>query len=266
MSEVQRYYDENPQREWDRHTVRRVEHAVTMRALDDHLPPPPATVLDVGGGPGRYAITLAGRGYGVTLADISQRELALAREKAAEAGVALTDVVQADARDLSSFIDATFDAVLLMGPLYHLLEADDRSRAITEAVRVLRPGGALFAAFITSYAVIRFWARHEPTRVSRDRARYERHLEDGRVTDNFGFTDIHLVRPQDVPPAMEPHGLQTVDLVGCEGVVSMIDDRINTLEGDEWEWWVDVNYRLGRDPSTHGTTEHLLYVGRKLGS
>ena len=43
----------------------------------------------------------------------------------------------------------------------------------------------------------------------------------------------------------------------------MIDDRINTLEAEEWEWWVDVNYRLGHDPSTHGTTEHLLYVGRK---
>lgn len=263
MSEVRRYYDDNAQREWDRHTVRRIEHAVTMRVLDDHLPPTPARVLDVGGGPGRYAITLAARGYDVTLADISQPELELAQEKASEAGVTLCDVVRTDARDLSRFPDVTFDAVLLMGPLYHLLEAADRSQAIAEAVRVLRPGGPIFAAFITRYAVLRWWARYDPARVSGDRARYEPQLATGRVTDNFGFTDVYLVRPQGVLPAMEPYGLETVDLVGCEGAVSMIDDRLNTLEGDDWDWWVDVNYRLGRDASTHGTTEHLLYVGRK---
>lgn len=263
MSEIQRYYDENAQREWDRHTVRRIEHAVTMRTLYEHLPPTPASLLDIGGGPGRYAITLSARGYDVTLADISRPELELAREKAAEAGVTLKGVVEADARDLSRFRDATFDAVLLMGPLYHLLEEPDRARAIAEATRVLRPGGPLFAAWITRYAVVRFWARYEPTRITTDRARYERQLETGQVTDNAGFTDVYVVRPEHVTPAMEAHGLATVDLVGCEGVVSMIDDGLNILEGDDWDWWVDVNYRLGRDPSTHGTTEHLLYVGRK---
>jgi SAM-dependent methyltransferase len=234
-----------------------------MRVLDEHLPPAPATLLDVGGGPGRYAITLAARGYHVTLADISAPELDLAREKAAEAGVSLARVVEADARDLSRFDNASFDSVLIMGPLYHLLDEESRRRAIAEAVRVLRPGGVLFAAWITRYAVLRFWARYDPSRITADRARYERQLETGEVTDNAGFTDVYVVRPEDVEPAMEAHGLKTVDLVGCEGVVSMIDDRINTLEADEWEWWVDVNYRLGRDPSTHGTTEHLLYVGRK---
>lgn len=263
MSEVRRYYDDNAVREWERHLVRRIEHAVTMRVLDEHLPPAPATLLDVGGGPGRYAITLAAQGYHVTLADISAPELDLARQKAAEAGVSLANVVEADARDLSRFGDASFDAVLIMGPLYHLLDEEGRRRALAEAVRVLRPGGVLFAAWITRYAVLRFWARYEPTRITADRARFERQLETGEVTDNAGFTDVYVVRPEDVVPAMEAHGLKTVDLVGCEGVVSMIDDRINTLEADEWEWWVDVNYRLGRDPSTHGTTEHLLYVGRK---
>jgi S-adenosylmethionine-dependent methyltransferase len=263
MSEVRRYYDDNAQREWERHVVRRIEHAVTMRVLDEHLPPPPATLLDVGGGPGRYAITLAGRGYRVTLADISLPELHLAREKAADAGVALSQIVEADARDLSRFADASFDAVLIMGPLYHLLEEPDRARAIAEAVRALRPGGPLFAAWITRYAALRFWARHDPARVTADRARYEAHLTTGRATNNFGFTDVYLARPEDVVPEMEAHGLKTVDLIGCEGVVSMIDDQINAVEGEDWDWWVDVNYRLGRDPSTHGTTEHLLYVGRK---
>ncbi len=54
-----------------------------------------------------------------------------------------------------------------------------------------------------------------------------------------------------------------LDLVGCEGGVSLIDDGLNELTGDDWERWVDLNHRIGKDPSTHGIAEHLLYVGEK---
>jgi S-adenosylmethionine-dependent methyltransferase len=86
MSNVEKYYDGAAELEWARLDRDRVEFAVTLRALRDHLPPPPAAVLDVGGGPGRYAIELARCGYDVTLADISERELELASQKAAETG------------------------------------------------------------------------------------------------------------------------------------------------------------------------------------
>jgi len=60
-----------------------------LRALQEHLPAPPARVLDCGGGPGRYSIELARRGYGVTLFDLSPECLRLAQSKAQEAGVHL---------------------------------------------------------------------------------------------------------------------------------------------------------------------------------
>jgi SAM-dependent methyltransferase len=260
---VRQYYDDNADHEWLRLANDRVEFALTVRALEEYLPPAPARVLDIGGGPGRYAIELARRGYAVTLADISEAELAIARARAGEADVALDDVVACDARDLSRYADGGFDAVLMMGPLYHLLDAGDRRRAIGESLRVLAPGGRYFAAYITRTAVLRFWAKYDPARVSNDRARYERHLRTGEVRDNFGFTDVYLAHPTEIVPTMEAAGFSTLDLIGVEGVISMIREKVNELQGDAWETWVDLNYRLGKDPSNHGGAEHLLYVGQK---
>ncbi len=59
-------------------------------------------------------------------------------------------------------------------------------------------------------------------------------------------------------------GFRVVDMIGCEGVISMIREKVDALDGDDWERWMDLNYRLGKDPATHGVTEHLLYVGKKI--
>src|SRR5512137_2170335 len=121
MSNIQNFYDENVQGEWERLGSRhRTEFAVTLRALREFLPPAPAQVIDIGGGPGRYALSLADQGYGVTLVDLSEANLAFAREKAHETGIRLEGVFQANALDLSAFPAESFDAALLMGPLYHL--------------------------------------------------------------------------------------------------------------------------------------------------
>ncbi len=137
---IEQYYDREFELEWERLERHRTELAVTMRALDDYLPPPPARVLDCGGGPGRYAIALARRGYDVTLFDLSAENLALAQKKASKADVHLAACQQGTATDLSCFSHDTFDAALLMGPLYHLLEAPKRRQTLEEARRVLKPG------------------------------------------------------------------------------------------------------------------------------
>ena len=160
---IRALYDQQPEREWERMERHRTEFAVTMRALAKHLPLPPAQVLDCGSGPGRYAIELARRGYKVTLFDLSTGCLQMAREKAVEAGMTLAGYEQGTATDLTRFPDASFDAILLMGPLYHLLDEAERRQAVAEGHRVLKPGGLLFAAFISRYATLRWAAAHEPT-------------------------------------------------------------------------------------------------------
>ena len=262
---VLRYYDSDPQREWNRLEVLhdRVEYALTIRALDEHLPKPPASILDLGGGPGRYSIELTRRGYAVTLADLSGANLDFARKRAAEANVTLAGIEQVDARDLSRFPDASFDVALLMGPLYHLLEERDRRSAVAEARRILRPSGRIFAVFITRYAPLRFWAKHNPSFVLDNREAFEEMIVTGRAPNAPGFTDLYRERPQYIEPFMESSGFRALGVIGCEGVLSQIRDRVNELDGNDWDYWIDINYRLARDPSTHGTAEHLLYVGER---
>src|SRR5207249_1849236 len=114
-------------------TQSRLEFVRTQELLSRFLPAPPAIVLDVGGGPGRYAACLATAGYTVTVLD----PVPLHVEQAGAAGL---DAVLGDARSLP-WEDARADAVLCLGPLYHLRAPHDRLAALTEARRVLRPGG-----------------------------------------------------------------------------------------------------------------------------
>ncbi len=263
---IERYYDEQVQREWERMERHRTEFAVTMRALVDHLPPAPSRVLDCGGGPGRYAIELARRGYEVTLFELSAGSLRLAQEKAAEAGVALAGCEQGTATDLSRFPDSAFDAVLLMGPLYHLLEEEDRLRALAEAQRVLRPGCPLFAAFISRYAVPRWAAAREPSWPLENPELLGSLLSMGVLPpgeDGSLEFVAHFAHPAEVVPLCWRTGFEVVALLGVEGLVSMIESEVNALSGEAWDAWVDLNYRVARDPSIHGCVEHLLAVAVK---
>ena len=261
---VESFYDQQTEREWQRLERHRTEFAVIMRVLLDHLPPPPAAILDVGGGPGRYAIALTRQGYHVTLCDLAQANLALAREKAAENDVQLAGYQHANALDLSRFPAATFHAVLLMGPLYHLTTAAEHRQAIREAARVLQPGGLLFAAFVGRYAPFRNAARHDPLWLVNHPERANALLATGvnRATPDSLFTDAYFAHPTEIRPLLDTAGFTTLDLVACEGIVSLIEDEVNKLDGEAWQAWVNLNYQLGRDPSIHGAAEHLLYVGK----
>ncbi|MFE0046107.1 class I SAM-dependent methyltransferase [Streptomyces albireticuli] len=116
----------------------------TQELLRRYLPAAPATVLDVGGGPGAHARWLAADGYRVHLVDPVKRHI----EQAAAAGCSAEI---GDARSLAA-ADDSYDVTLLLGPLYHLLDRADRDRALVEARRVTVPGGLVAAAAINRYA------------------------------------------------------------------------------------------------------------------
>jgi len=265
MSEVARYYDELAAQEWERLGNHRTEFAVTGRALKDYLPEPPARIIDIGGGPGRYAIALAQQEYDVTLVDISPNSLSFAKARAAEAGVKLADCICACATDLSQFQAESFEAALLMGPLYHLLEEEERRKAICEAARLLKPGAPIFASFTTRYAPCSFAAKYYPEKLAEENRDFRIMLETGvyRPVSGQGWTHAYFAHPSEVRPLLESCGFESLDLIACEGIISMIEEKVNELTGEFWEEWVELNYRIGKDPCVHGAAEHLLYVGRK---
>lgn len=271
MDEIEAFYDRNAQNEWDRLDRHRTEFAITLRALEEHLPKPPLEVLDIGGGPGRYSIALAKRGYTVTLLDLSRICLEFAKEKATKSEVKLVGYRHGTALDLSAFRDDSFGAVLLMGPLYHLLEDDRRRRAIREARRVLKPNGLMFASIITRYAPFRWAAKNEPEWLETSGNRW-RLLETGvwrpsidgtPSTARVGFTDSYFANPVEMRVLLDSEKLENLNLVACEGIISMIEEKVNELKGRDFDKWVDLNYKLSKDSGIHGSAEHLLYICRK---
>ena len=261
---IEHYYDEEAHIEWQRLERHRTEFAVTMRTLTDYLPSAPQAVLDGGGGPGRYALALSSLGHQVTLLDLSQGNLTLAQQKAQERNISLVQYVHGNALNLSSFPLKSFDAVLLLGPLYHLLDLPERQQAICEAWRVLRPGGLIFAAFITRYAAFRDLAKNSPMTLLEKRVEWEDFVRTGiyHAGQGVGFTDAYFAHPAEIGPLMEGAGFETLDLLGCEGVVAANEEQINRLTGDAWQAWVDLNYQLSKEPSLRGAADHLLYVGK----
>jgi len=268
QEKVEEFYDKNAQDEWERLDRHRTEFEVTVKALREFLPPPPGRVLDVGGGPGRYSIAIAKLGYAVTLFDLSKRCLEFAERKSRELGVEISATVKGNALDLGSLAEEEFDAVLLMGPLYHLLSEEERRQAVSEAQKVLRPGGVVFATVITRYAPIRWSAKNEPEWFDRIGKQI---LETGiwagpetsPSTARVGFTASYFALPSELVQLMERQGFRTLSLIGCEGGISLIEEKINELIGESFDDWVDLNYKMGKDPIFHGGAEHLLYVGRK---
>lgn len=126
----------------------------------------------------------------------------------------------------------------------------------------------LFATFITRYAALRDLAKNDPERLVRDDRTARVLFEKGVVTfegqHDPPFTDFYAVRPVEVAPMMEKAGFETLSLLAQEGLVSMLEEKVNPLEGDAWQAWADLNYRCASDPSIHGAAEHLLCVGRLM--
>jgi SAM-dependent methyltransferase len=253
-------------REWERLRRHRTEFALALRALAEHLPPPPARVLDCGGGPGRYAIELARQGYQVTLFDLSAGNLVLAQQKAAEVGVMLAGFEQGTALNLARFATDSFDAVLLLGPLYHLLEAEERAQALAEATRVLRPGGLLLAAFISRYAAHRDAAVSYPAEPAERPDLYAEIERSGKLppspADPPTFS-AYFAHPAEIAPACWAAGLEVDQVLGLEGFVSILENGVNALDGPAWNWWVEANWRVAADTAIHGAVEHLLVVAHK---
>jgi SAM-dependent methyltransferase len=252
--------------EQDRLTARtgRLEWARTWELLERFLPPAPATVLDVGGGPGAYAVPLALAGYAVHLVDAMPLHVTQARAAAAAAEVALASAEVGDARALA-FPAGSADAVLLLGPLYHLLEAEERVRALAEARRVLRPGGLLAAAGISRFATLleslRYGWGHEHREVAESALLTGTHRNPGRQP-RF-FATAHFARPAELAAEVAATGFAEVEVLAVEGPGTLVPDVDEWLDDpDRRGWLLRQIRRVESEPELLGASPHLLALAR----
>ncbi len=236
----------------------RLELLRTQELLERDLPPPPARVLDVGGGPGAYSVWLGGLGYDVELVDPVELHL----EQARAAGVA--QVCQGDARELP-FADGSTDVVLELGPLYHLPEPGDRARALAEAHRVLRPGGLLAAAAISRFASTvdglfkNLFAEPEFEQVVEADVRDGRHENPDRHPRWFTTAYFHL--PDELAAEVEAAGFELRGLLAIEGPGAFLRDIDDWLDDPSRRaMLLRALARVEAEPSLLGASPHLLAV------
>jgi SAM-dependent methyltransferase len=257
MDEIRGYYETGEELGRLERGYSRLEFVRTKELLLRYLPPPPARVLDVGGGPGVYAAWLADAGYEVKLVDLTPLHVKEARDRAAGRFVAEVG----DARALAD-PEESYDAVLLLGPLYHLVERVDRVQALTEARRVLRPDGLLAAA-----AISRFGSLLEGLLGSLDATGWklvERALADGRhlpgADDRALFTTAYLHLSDELEAEIEEGGFRLLGLFGIEGPGWLRAETLDDTDG--FETAMRVARAIEQERTLIGASAHLLGIAR----
>jgi ubiquinone/menaquinone biosynthesis C-methylase UbiE len=242
-----------------------LERIRTWELLARHLPPPPAVVLDVGGGAGVYALPLAAQGYRVHLVDPValhvEQALAASGEQPATplAGAAVGDARRLDRPD------ASVDAVLLLGPLYHLTDRADRVRALAEARRVLRPGGVLAAAAISRFASTMDGLLRGYLDEPEFEAIVERDVRDGQHRNPTGrpewFTTAFFHLPEELGAEVADAGLRLRTVLAVQGPAWMLPDIDERLaDPARRERVLAAIRRVETAPSLLGASSHLLAV------
>lgn len=244
--------------------VAQLEFERTREIILRNLPPAPAVVADIGGGPGAYALWLASLGYHVVHRDLMPLHVDQLRE--ASAGNPRIETAVGDARSLD-LADESADAVLLLGPLYHLEERQDRLLALLSARRALRPDGPLFAAAISRWAPRVHGILHQRLDqkfpVVRDLIDS---VEQTGLLPPFdaGVFTAYLHRPAELRDELTDGGFEVIDLVSVEGPAFLLGDLSARLADDDGRRVVLETARAAeRVPELLGIGPHLLASGRK---
>jgi ubiquinone/menaquinone biosynthesis C-methylase UbiE len=238
----------------------------TRDILLRHLPSPPAAVLDVGGGPAIHSFWLAALGYDVHLVDIVPLHIDQARAAECASQKTLASITLGDACDLQ-FEAGSMDAVVMLGPLYHLTRREDRLKALSEAQRVLRPGGVLLAGAISRYIpIVKILTRNILDERSMAVARRTAHTGQHRPDPDLDFfTTAFFHHPSGLEKEIKQSGFHCEATLAVEGPARLLGEQF----AERWsqpiarQWILDITRKLEADRSMLGVSGHIISVARK---
>ncbi len=234
----------------------RVEYLTTMRYL--HRFAPKGTLLEIGAGTGRYSIALAKEGYDVTAVEPIPHNLDVLKRGAA--GLKNLTAHRGDARDLGFLPSDAFDATLLLGPMYHLYTDADRLTALSEAVRVTRPGGYVFVAYCLNESVVIQYAflQDKVTQL----------IERGMLT-----SDWHCIsKPEDLFAMLRTEEIDALNRrvpatpilrVAADGAAHYLKEKLNAMDEATYARWLDYHFATCERADLIGASNHALDILQK---
>jgi len=260
---IQTYYDQNVQREWDRMDEHPIEFLLTKHQLDQYIKPG-QTVLDLGGGPGRYALYLSERGCQVTLMDLSQGNIDFAKQKAEQAGLKL-EALQGNALQASEILSGqSFDHVLVMGPLYHLLNEADRTIAVRSALSLTKPGGRAWFAFLLIGSGIIYYMSTWPEMIGlKSEDEYLACVKESRSYAGPAFTEAFFIDQKEILPFMAQFHLEDQHCFGQESILAQFEPVWKGLSPELKQLYIDLAIALQERPEFLSYNCHAIVHGIK---
>jgi len=265
-SDVIDYYNNHVEAEWERlmKPMCAIEFASTLRMIERYFPKS-GRVIDIGCGPGRYAIELRRRGYAVTLVEPAEKELDFARHQFAELGLQAEGFILGDARELGMFKDGTFDAALALGSQYHIVDREERIKALRELKRILKSSGVAIVSYLNSWGLIRTGVTDLVTRF-RDRAFLQAMLGELSFPQMGGFTTCYWSTPPAARQEIADAGLEVLSYGSAEGVAGgmwPLIDKLASTDNVAYGNLVEFAAQTCELPQFRDIGDHLHYIVSK---
>ena len=259
---IKQFYDENTQYEWERLDRHPFEFAITTRMMDRYIKAGDS-ILDIGGGPGRYSLHFLQKGNPVTLVDLSDGNVNFAMKEAQWQGLALQAHV-CDALNVRDHIPGLYDHVFLMGPLYHLLTEEDRSRSVEAALSMLKPDGILYVSFLLMFSGVIYMLRQAPELILDPNEQVW--LDAVRSEISWGgdaFTKAFFINQDEILPFLKQFPIEILHFFGQEGITSANNDYLLSQPLNVQTAWVDLSIKLCEIPKYISHSEHVMVIARK---
>ena len=237
-----------------------VEYRTTMKYIREALGGDKTKrILEVGAGTGRYSVTLAKEGWPVTAVELVEHNLNILKSKLD--GTEDIRALQGNALDLSRFADGSFDLTLVLGPMYHLYTKEDKLQALSEAVRVTKPGGILMVAYCMNDAtVIQYvFGLNKLREVMEGLMLTEDWHAISRPQDLF-----EMVRPEEIAALDAALPAQRLKLVATDGATNYLRPMIDAMDAETFEKWMEYHLCTCERQDLIGASNHTLDILRKL--
>lgn len=192
--------------------------------------------------------------------------MSIARQNAEKESVKLEGIVHANALDIANHAtQASFDVVLCLGPLYHLIKPEERATVVENVISLAKPGGFIILAYVSVYAHLRDMARQDPSRLLKEWTFYEGYLQSGKYNRRAGNESFH-VYPKNLEKELGVAAGQArvIKTVSCEGFLGFNNAKVlANLSDSEMDRWVEVIMRSASEPETLNSADHILVVLQK---